>query len=90
LVVPRYRTVKATWVDVLETGEQVELKAFTAAFPNLGAARRHCSSTQIAQAPKSTYNPQRLPSRYSFSGQGDAPADDAKDTLGNSDLRDIQ
>ncbi len=58
-VVPRYRTVKATWVDVLMTDFEDEMNVFQAAFPALGVNRRNCSSELIAGKSKSSYNPPR-------------------------------
>ena len=80
-VVPRYRTVKATWVDVLLTGQQaqIDMDAFIAAFPNLGVSRRHCNAAQIAKAPKSPYNPRRPKRQYYFSGPETSPGSDAQD-----------
>ncbi len=70
-VAPRYRTVKATWVDVLVIDEGLDMGTFPAAFPSIDVRRRQCSAAQIASTPKSTYNPlPQAPQRqYEMSGQ---------------------
>ena len=85
-VVPRYRTVKATWVDVLMTEFEDEMDAFLAAFPALGVNRTNCSSELIAGKPKSSYNPPRPARQYQYSGN-DAPVDDSSSA---TEVKDIQ
>jgi len=75
---------------VLVTRAENDMGSFTTVFPNLGVARRHCTTAQIAQAVKSPYNSQRSPRQYFFSGQGAVPETNATDGQPSPGLQDIQ
>ena len=85
-VVPRYRTVKATWVDVLISNTEDDMSALLAVFPALGANPGNCSPELVAGASKSSYNPPRPARQYQYSGT-DAPVDENNS---GTELKDIQ